>query len=64
MIAVTYPGGQKTWTDLLGKPTDKDSVEDNLIVRETELHRFKILWSFDTNEMANAVYNSWIKENN
>jgi hypothetical protein len=50
---------QKTWTDLLGKPQGNESVDGNDIVREVSLHRFRILWSFDSNYEANRIYSYW-----
>ena len=56
---------QKTWTDLLGEPQGNESVDGKDIVREVSLHRFKILWSFDSNQEANRVYTYWTTvENN
>jgi len=50
---------QKTWTDLLGEPQGNESVDGKDIVREVSLHRFKILWSFDSNKEANWIYTYW-----
>lgn len=50
---------QKTWTDLLGEPQGNESVDGKDIVREISLHRFKILWSFDSNKEANWIYTYW-----
>jgi len=56
---------QKTWTDLLGEPQGNESVDGKDIVREVSLHRFKILWSFDSNKEANWIYTYWTTmENN
>jgi hypothetical protein len=56
---------QKTWTDLLGKPQGNESVDGKDIVREVSLHRFKILWSFKSNQEANWIYTYWTTmENN
>jgi hypothetical protein len=56
---------QKTWTDLLGEPQGNESVDGKDIVREVSLHRFKILWSFDSNQEANWIYTYWTTmENN
>ena len=56
---------QKTWTDLLGEPQGNESVDGKDIVREISLHRFKILWSFDSNKEANWIYTYWTTmENN
>ncbi len=53
---------QKTWIDLLGVPQFNEEIDGNDIVREVGLHRFKILWSFDTHAKAKECYNTWIKE--
>ena len=50
---------QKTWTDLLGEPQGNESVDGKDIVREVSLHRFKILWSFNSNQEANRIYTYW-----
>jgi hypothetical protein len=50
---------QKTWTDLLGKPQGNEYVDGKDIVREVSLHRFKILWSFNSNQEANWIYTYW-----
>jgi hypothetical protein len=50
---------QKTWTDLLGEPQGNESVDGSNIVREVDLHRFKILWSFDSSEEADKIYTYW-----
>lgn len=55
---------QKTWIDLLGVPQFNEEIDGNDIVREVSLHRFKILWSFDTRSQAKECYNAWIKEYN
>jgi len=56
---------QKTWTDLLGEPQGNESVDGKDIVREVSLHRFKILWSFNSNQEANWIYTYWTTmENN
>jgi hypothetical protein len=56
---------QKTWTDLLGKPQGNENVDGKDIVREVDLHRFKILWSFNSNQEANWIYTYWTTmENN
>ena len=56
---------QKTWTDLLGEPQGNECVDGKDIVREVSLHRFKILWSFNSNQEANWIYTYWTTmENN
>lgn len=50
---------EKTWTDLLGEPQGNESVDGRHIVREVDLHRFKILWSFDSSEEADKIYTYW-----
>lgn len=54
---------QKTWTDLLGKPQGNESVDGHHIVREYELHQFRILWSFDSHTQAHNCFDAWLKEN-
>ena len=49
----------KPWTTLLGEPQGNESVDGNDIVREVDLHQFKILWSFKTNKEANWIYTYW-----
>jgi len=46
-------------THKYGKPQGNESVDGNDIVREVSLHRFKILWSFDSNQEANRIYIYW-----
>ena len=56
---------QKTWTDLLGEPQGNESVDGNDIVREVNLHQFRILWSFDSPKEAERIYAYWTTvENN
>lgn len=53
---------QKSWIDLLGVPQFNEEIDGNDIIREVGLHRFKILWSFDSYSQAKEAYDSWIKE--
>lgn len=65
------------WTDRLGKPQGNESVQGKLIVREVslsdfyasnnwappaEVHRFRILWSFNSQEEAEKGFRCWLKE--
>lgn len=54
---------QKTWTDLLDKPQGNESVDGHHIVREYDLHQFRILWSFDNNKNAEVNFKQWLLEN-
>ena len=55
---------QKSWIDLLGIPQFNEEIDGNDIIREVGLHKFKILWSFDTHKQAKEAYEAWIKEYN
>jgi hypothetical protein len=63
----------KSWTELLGKPSQTDCIVGNEIVRTTNYFTlgdfgvrrpiFEILWKFDCDSRAKEVFDIWIKEN-
>jgi|LakMenE01Jun11ns_1017448.scaffolds.fasta_scaffold9745594_2 hypothetical protein len=53
---------QKTWIELLGLPQFNEEIDGNDIVREVDLHKFRIIYSCDTHQQAKDVYNAWIQE--
>lgn len=53
---------QKTWLELLGPCTDMDFVNSHNIVRCIEKHKYKILWTFESNNQAAEVFEMWKRE--
>lgn len=54
---------KKTWTELLGEPQGNEYVDQSDIVREIDLHEFRVLWSFGSEEVAIECFEAWIQEN-
>lgn len=54
---------KKTWTELLGKPQGNEYVDETYIVREIDLHKFMVLWSFGSEQVAIECFEAWLKEN-
>lgn len=50
------------WLELLGDIQQNESVDGNDIVREVSLHKFKILWSFESNYTAREAFKQWYKQ--
>lgn len=57
MVAQT--SGRSNWLNLLGDMQHNESVDGNDIVREVDLHKFKILWSFENNSQAREAFKQW-----
>lgn len=49
----------KNWLERLGDIQQNESVDGNDIVREVDLHKFKILWSFENNSQAREAFKQW-----
>lgn len=49
----------ENWLKLLGDMQHNESVDGNDIVREVDLHKFKILWSFENNSQAKEAFKQW-----
>ena len=54
--------GQKGWVDLLGYPQFNEVIDGSDIVREVDLHQFRILWSFETPQKAKECLDTWYDE--
>jgi hypothetical protein len=52
----------KSWTELLGIPQFNEEIDGCDIVREVDVHKFRILYSCDSHQQAKDVYNAWIQE--
>lgn len=53
---------QKSWVDLLGYPQFNEEIDGSDIVREVDLHRFRILWSFESPQKAKECLDAWHDE--
>lgn len=51
---------QKTWAEVLGSDATNCAVEGRFIVRIKKGRR-RVLWTFENNEDACAVFTSWIE---
>ena len=50
---------QKTWTQLVGPYQRGDEIDGRLWVRPTGTNRYRILWTFETPEQAEACFSEW-----
>jgi hypothetical protein len=69
-IKVNYVEGEKlnshiqqiNWLETLGDIQQNESVDGNDIVREVDLHKFKILWSFESDSEAREAFKQWYEQ--
>ena len=52
----------RSWRELLGHATDDCVVHGHEIVRKLSGDRYRRLWTFDTDEQAQAAFNRWLIE--
>lgn len=51
--------GQKTWTELLGPRLPGDELDGRCWIRPLEKNRYKVLMTFDNEDIAKECWSYW-----
>lgn len=54
---------QKTWTDVLGSFTENDFILGKEIIRNIGNDKYKVLWTFDNEDIAWECFCAWREGN-